>query len=1001
MQFQKNCKKGCIMSINAVVHQNSKTVTLYSPTGETITINYDEYRRACSDGSIGSIFNSKQSTSGASGWGDTFEHKAAEESFESTVEPLPDEETTEIAQEEVVNAEQGAEESAKAPEGKSTEPAAPTFKEGEDGAVRVTSSTVSKGNCTLEPDEDGYVKLPEEYQEKYTAAGEDEDAQRKVILAFFNDEKYFPKQTVTETSNVYGNKNYKDGTGIGFNAEFTKIKLVDGNGKPIKENQKARFEELNKIYDEEFNTKLNSNEELEKAYAAIDKDQYMTPAEKEAAKELKKVQIQDRLIAQEGVNTYFGDEIDSLSKTITGTTADKNTYYQLVMSQEDKDEVAKEYASISSEIDELLNKTPITDEDEEKFANLVTEYNKRFGDEKISDGYKLSEHHEADETRKNEVIRKMAALAQTEAIESVMGSNTFTDKQKTELASARMVESLTHQDEIARLALQMKNSTNEAEKAEIKKKIDKLNDDKDLNIGKIKDTLVVDSAYNHLCFEAAKQNFDNTVVHWDKAGAKADEAENPEKNNTYLNKAARNLIKTNAEFRKSTCDEVAEGKGDFEVDGQWYKFNSAKYKDTMLRASNLSRTGQVDTTRNADYYASVDEFGGGNNGYGLAFADNYLAHKKAKREDAPATLKEREYSREMFEIAGIETGIDPTRKTRNKEYLKAFADGAVIGGLTGLLGETVKAAQGIKYAGTVLTTLSGVATGMVSYTGTETGQVEVTGQNTTITERQEYSPATGQWVTTSHQETVVTNSSMQDVVVSYSGEVQAELPYDTEKLVDYSGKKHNNFNPANILMDALFGGISAVGLKGLQNWLGRKHEKNYNNKPTKHDYARGNEGFQQKTTTVVEPENIPVKAETTRTVEETVEVPIAKHPYTMRARRVGKQNEGDTLAEVIRAKYNLTSSADIKKVLDYVIKENGLGNVSRNSIKKFDLPDVIPDSVLGTEIHYVDNDPKMSRFDLAKGKGSSNNGSINGTTSYTSTTTVNGMDYWDTNVNKK
>ena len=180
-------------------------------------------------------------------------------------------------------------------------------------------------------------KLPPEYQQAYYAANNDEAKQKEVIMQYYSDKKYFPDKTTTVSNgeNVFGNRNFtkKEG-GVELSTKLTKLPLVDGDGKPIEQNVEARFETVKGQFQKQMDDQL----------AAIDNNTKLTEEQKTRAKDL--------LLINEALNTSLKPQVKILADEIKKElpTTNKNTYYQLAMSQDEKNAVNKRSNEIRNEM---------------------------------------------------------------------------------------------------------------------------------------------------------------------------------------------------------------------------------------------------------------------------------------------------------------------------------------------------------------------------------------------------------------------------------------------------------------------------------------------------------------------------------------------------------------------------------------------------------------------------------------------------------------------------
>lgn len=844
-------------------------------------------------------------------------------------------------------------------------------------------------------------KLPDEYQKAYYEAGTDEAKQRDVILKYYNDKKYFPEpEVVTKESNIFGNRNStkKEG-GLEFSIESGKEPLVDDDGKPIKDNVEARFETV----------KGEFQKQMDKQLADIDNNPNIkTENARQKAKE--------NLVINEALNSSLKPQVKELSDEIkTNTpTSNKNTYYQLALTQDEKNAVNTRANEIRKEMKTLLEKpaNELTAEDKAKLTQYKTEFNAKFPEEEaIGENEHLWDLKNAQNPKvKEDAYKKLDALAKMNAIEEhiaseqkASGSTRPTGEldaaQREKLAKAKMTESITHENEIIELSTKLTLTKDAAEQQKIKKQISKLDENKNKMLEDIKKGRIADQAQAQVEYESYKQNYNNTSVHWDKKSAKAAEKENPALNNTHLNKYAQNIIKENP---SAYCDEAADGQGDFtDENGKSWKLNSDKYKAEMLRLSNSQR-GYDDTSVDGDYYASTSEW--------VDFAN---AHAK-KGEGRPATMGERKDAREMFEAAGIQVSKDKTYAYRGKEIGKAALKGAGAGALAGLGGELLEAGKKLNYNGTAKgiaegiasVAINGVASTVVS--GTASGTVSGTEMTTHESIVQKYDPNTGKYVTIGHQVTETPVHWSKDVSLDYSQQVDipyqenVDIPYKDEVPADYNGSVSDKFDWGNIAKGAGIGAAMGGGFKAIQYLFKKKTDKDYVNAETAKDGIRTNTGYQKAEDKVEIPvEQNPVEALTKQVVEEThtekVEIPQQQY----------KLQRGETISAVICGKYNVKyGTPEYKAILKYVRETaNGLKNGEIPTGDKYNLPEWIPGEVFGDDHDNIalDMDGGVRKTNYTTRRYNSRDAKNSGTYDKTTTTktTVTGSDIWDPNGKKR
>ena len=784
--------------------------------------------------------------------------------------------------------------------------------------------------------------------------------------------------------------------------------LVDDDGKAIKDTQEKRYEEI------------------KAKFKAQDAD--MT---------------QDQIL-NEAVETEFGPMLDKHKQTVAGRAnpnINKMAYYDLVLTDEERAKVDKKTMEQNKRIAELMgipdengNIKQLTPEEQQELEQLKLEYEKRFPKDLYPDNNDSLKENQTFDLRGvkdpaivNQRTKQAIALSKMLAVEEAIqqrgqasgdenATGELTDKQIRELARAEIKEQITHDHQIRQIEdkLAKDKKLTEKERAKLQKTITNLKEDSENKIQDINEVRAHEYAEAQLEWDTYEQNFKNTVVSWDKKDMKAAEEKNPAANNTYLKKEHQEIIKRQPE--KFGCHKAGAGETPTFTDenGQAWVFDSEDYKQAMLRMSN-SQESNTDATMNADYYASTSEF------VELATANKNAEaaekssdKKRAKAKAKPATVGERRDARQMFAIAGIQVAGDNTYKKRGKEIGKAALAGAGAGGLAALGGELYKSLSTVKYAGTVLSIVSGVVNTTVSGTGTTTvegtvggkttvtgdisgeisgditgtvtgdisgeisgditgtvtgditGEVTGTGYNRYESIQQEYDPLTGTYMTTGHQvtETPVTltgtgtgtgtgighgtgtgighgtgtgvghgkgtgighgkgsaevewtDNYKKDVTYEYQEEVSVE--YEDEREVPYSGQTRPKFEPINILKGAAAGAISGAGFKAVSYLFKKKTDADYANDETVADKYRSNVGYEVKAEpdavaeleveTAVAPELCPAEVDGG---EQETEVKIENHPYKLKATyKGGNRANGETLDEVIRAKYHITNNRD-------------------------------------------------------------------------------------------
>ena len=872
-------------------------------------------------------------------------------------------------------------------------------------------------------------ELPPNYQKMYYAAGKDETKQREVIRQYFNDKEYFP-DGVGNGKKIFGNRNStKNEGGLKFSTELEDSVLVDDKGKPIKENQEKRFEKV----------KAQFSAQMDNQLAEIENNSTMSPEQKRVAK--------DNLLMNEAFNSSLKPQVTKLAEEIKKNTAttNKNTYYNLAFTQEEKNEVSEKARDLNTKVFALMDKPEAQLSADEK--NLLDKYKKayndRFPDNQIGENEHLyGAQQPSDKTRYQKNAMAVSRMLATEAklsgldAEQVLNLNNpidLSDEQRTTLAKAQMKESVTHENEIQELTSQLTAPTfiqkkidfwkEELEKASpeekksieneiqeltaqlekantvdrdsIKKKISTLESNSEKMLKNIRKGTIADQAQAQVEFETYKQNYDNTCVSWDKKGAKAQEKETPGANNTHLNKYAQELIKKDATFRADVCDEVKESEADFEVDGKYYKLNSDKYKSRMQHIANPNRSNN-DKALDSDMYASVSEW-------------SKFANEHAKKSSHVATKGERSDVQEMIEAAGIQVGKDRTYAMRAGKMGKDALIGAGAGALAGLGDELYKSAIKLNFAGTAKGVVSGIASGVVK--GSLSGPVTLNGTSTHESIVQKYDPKSGQYITVGHQVTEVPIELTGDVTLN--GDVKADLPYEKDAALDYNGKVSDKFNWGDAGKSALKGGLigGAIGglSRGVRYLFKKKTNADYANDDTAKDTIRANTGYQEKTEVPAAKE--PVKA-LTEEVKEEVEIketPVEKEiPYVeYKLRRVGGQVE--TIGHLVTARYGVKpGTSEYRAVLKYIREVNGVRNGQIPPGDKWKLPEWIPADKLGEGHEKIDrrDNVKIGRENYRKGAKAGGGAYTGKYTDIQQTTvrtqkTVRGADVWDPNLRKR
>ena len=875
----------------------------------------------------------------------------------------------------------------------------PGKKEGVNG-----QGTVDQVNTAVDQfraNNENIKKLPPEYQEKYYAANNDETKQREVIKEYFNDKKYFPDGV---GPSQFGNRNStKQEGGVEFTTMLSKDVLVDDDGKPIKENQEARFETVKQVFQKQMENQL----------AKIDDRTDLTPYEKTKAKE--------SLLINEALNSSLKPEVNALAEKIkeNQSIVNNNTYYQLAMTQEEKNGVNMRANQIRLEMKALIGKpeNELTAEEKTKLQAWKEDFNKKFSkEEQFGENEHLWDLKNATELEKSEAYKKLDALAKMQAIEEKIAAEQkaagdanptgeLSAEQRLKLAKAQMTESITHDDEIQKLSQELliksKNGTPE-EVEEIKQKIAKLDENKGKMLKDIQKGMVADQARAQVEFETYKQNYENTEVHWDSKAAKEAEKANPERNNTHLNKYAQKLITSDETFRDSVCDKAnGPEDGDFEVNGQWYKLNSNKYKDVMSKLANKgNKTFNAGGGINdADYFASTSEW-----------AD--FANDHAKKDSGVATRGERKDVREMFEAAGLQVDKDRTLAMRAKNIGKDALIDAGGGALAALGGELLNAAQKLNYSGTAKAIAEGIASTTINGVASTVVSGTMTGTETSIHESivQRYDPKTGQYITVGHQVTEVPVEWSQDyeIPVDVPYQENVDIPYKDEVPADYNGSVKDSFDLGNIAKGAGIGAaIGGIG-RGLKYLFKKKEHDDYVNTDNSRATTRTNTGYEQKTEAPVEKTPVEAKTKQKVTVTTVKEKEVTKEIPYEEYKLKGNRQTSETIGTVVVARYGVKmGSPEYRAILDYIRDVNGVKNGEIPPGDKWKLPEWIPGEVLGEGHENVMRiNGKVQRttwIDGAKEGGGDYTGTYKDIerVEITDEKTVEGSDIWDPDLKKR
>ena len=529
----------------------------------------------------------------------------------------------------------------------------------------------------------------------------------------------------------------------------------------------------------------------------------------------------------EAVETEFGPMLDKHKQTVAGRAnpnVNKMAYYDLVLSDEERAQVDKKTLEQNKRIaalmgipDENGNVKQLTPEEQKELEQLKLEYEKRFPKDlypENNDALKENQTFDLRGVKDPEIVnqrtKQAIALSKMMAIEEAIqergqasgdanATGELTDKQIRELARAEIKEQITHDHQIRQIEdkLAKDKKLTEKERAKLQKTITNLKEDSQNKIKDIDEVRAHEYAEAQLEWDTYEQNFKNTYVSWDKKSMKAAEEQNPAANNTYLKKEHQEIIKRQPE--KFGCHKAGAGETPTFTDenGQAWVFDSEDYKQAMLRMSN-SQESNTDATKDADYYASTSEFVAlATANKNAEAAEKSTEKKRTKAKAKPATVGERKDARQMFAIAGIQVAGDNTYKKRGKEIGKAALVGAGAGGLAALGGELYKSLSTVKYAGTVLSIVSGVVNTTVSGTGTTTVEGTVGGKTT----------VTGDITGTVTGD--VTGTVTGDITGTVTGDISGEISGDISGPV--TGTGYNRFESLQQEYDPLTGTYMTTG----------------------------------------------------------------------------------------------------------------------------------------------------------------------------------------------
>ena len=813
------------------------------------------------------------------------------------------------------------------------------------------------------------AQLPESYLTRYKNA-ETEDAKKSVIESYFADKTYFPDKP--ESGEIrFGNRASKEDTnGIDMSVVLTEDILLDKNFKPDKNACKDRYDTLYREFETKIDDTLSAaaiaddnkaNAWCENAVKYIDEDETLTEEQKKAKKaDAENYALQsakDNKLINEVLDGQYSSLVKELEKDINDRNANANklAYRDYVLNIQEQMEVAESKNTIVSNMNTLLEKEELTEDDKKQLELYLKQYNNRFSEDPFPKNFNLSEYKSFPEYNKKEVREKLDNLAQILAIEEKMGFDTtqeaapkITAEQVTQLARAEMAEGITGDKQRRDLEnaannlrtqaeqLRAEGNTKEAKELEKQaneydKKVKKIQEDKKTNLEKIKTGMAVDQAQYQVEYEAYRQKYDATTVHWNKDKAKKSENIG---NNTYLNDYARNLILTDSDIRSYTCDESNENDGDFQTaDGKWYKLNSDKYKDYMQSLSNKERNG-INSEYDSSYYVNAGEW-------------SDFANKHTKNGEN-ASLKERKQVQEMFEAAGLQVEGDGTKKKRTKKMGNDALDAFGTGALGAFGAELLNSAKSIGVNATITGMVSTVIQGTVG--GTVTGTVSGT-------EYVDFKSVV--------YENGVPIGNTTTVPVDWSGDYSRYVEFDYEDQVDlsytneFNCKVKNKFNWGNVAAGGFIASVVRTGGNLIHYAFGKKTADDYDN--TTHNSGRENTGYG----TVEEPEPEDKSVEVTIETKETIVIPASRVEKTediqctefKPSSRKNKDNklEMQTLANIIMDKYNVKfKSKEYYAILAYVRDINGCtGNQApKDGIWK--LPNEIPASVCEGDIKITD-----------------------------------------------
>ncbi len=786
------------------------------------------------------------------------------------------------------------------------------------------------------------------------------------------------KATIAEGPEKYGNRasKYGDVGGYEFSVPLTSTPLVQPDGKIDEKNQQKYYDELKNEFAKqaseqeaaiERNTKLNVDEEAMIEASMQGKSKAEIDAAKEASRRIKVDDAKKEAIADYAIRTSGGPALTQMRKAI----ADEPDRQQIAEYDNyviKKDPAAQRNVALrasqtekemNAAFEKLKNGQTLTKDEEKLLEDLKHGYNRLYA---AKDGDQRGEFAErinistlyAKRTpeQQKDIEDKFKATAHLMAVEEEIyqkdanGGQKLSEDQISKLAEAKLKEGMLRTNELEELTTKLRYAEQKGlktEAANLKEQIKAVEESREKSLEKIKNGMIEERANTQVRMETYKQQYDNTIVHWDKDDAKDNAVEG--KNNTHLNKYARKLIQNNEEFRNRVCDEAAAGQGDFEVDGKAYKLNSKKFQEAMLHEASLNN--EFEHEEGADYFASTGDWA-------------KFANEHAKKKSGVATMGERSDVREMFDAAGIEVSKDRTYAMRAGNIGKAALIGAGAGAVGTALGKLGQALQSnIKYNGSVAHTIKGVVEGVVtgtvngtvtqhvstavngSQTVTVEGDVNYSGEvgysgevpynysgTATGTTTQEsivtrYDAKTGQYITVGHQTQEIpvdvpyngsgtasysgtagysgTAHYTQDVTVNYSEPVELDVTqeysqdyeakyskeYEKTEDVDYAGdvNPRPSFEEAvkDVAKGAGIGAAVGAATRGLGYIFKKKKHSDYVNTDNAKETSRGDSGFKTQSMRTVDNSSVKMEETAAYKVQDTgKDIPNLDHKMKVR-----------------------------------------------------------------------------------------------------------------------